>query len=66
MAERENLPSGFARFTLSASEQIALVQIIDKISRDKTMTELWQYRLAGGYAQLFEHDRASGTYDLHL
>ena len=66
MAERENLPNGFARFTLSKSEQIALCQILDKISRDKTLTELWQYRLTGGFHQLFEHDRTSGNYDLHL
>lgn len=66
MAKRENLPNGQVRLTLSQSEAINLSQIIDKISRDKSLTALWQYRLAGGFIQLLEHDRIADEYDLHL
>lgn len=64
MAYRENLPYGKTRFTFTISERLALKAIIDKISRDKSMTELWQYVQAGAFAQLLENDRGSGEYDI--
>lgn len=64
MAHRENATGagGLTTFTFSMAEMLALKGIIDKISRDKSMTELWQYQQAGNFAQLFELDRPSGDY----
>lgn len=64
MAHRENLPNGKTRITLSISERLALKAIIDKISRDKSMTELWQYRQAGSFDQLLDNDRETGDYKI--
>lgn len=63
MATRENLESGGkTRFTFSIAEMLALKAIVDKISRDKSMTELWQYVQAGNFSQLLELERPSGEY----
>lgn len=63
MAKRENHSTGgLTTFTFSIAEMLALKAIIEKISRDKAMTELWQYRQAGNFAQLFDLDRESGDY----
>lgn len=62
MAQRENLPTGDVSFTFSLSEMLALRAIVEKISRDKSLTELWQYVQAGNFAQLLDPDRKSGEY----
>lgn len=66
MAGRENLDNGKIRLTLSMSEQIILAQIIDKISRDKTLTSLYEYKQAGAFHSLLELDLADGTYRIPL
>ena len=66
MAYRENLPYGHARFTFNTSEMLALKAIIDKISRDKSLTSHHEYLTAGRFSQLFEHGRETGTRDFDL
>ena len=64
MAERQNLPNGDIQFTFSISEMLALRSIIGKISRDKSLTELWEYVQAGNFVQLFDAERESGKYPI--
>lgn len=42
------------------------MHIIDKISRDKLLTTLHEYMLAGNFIQLLGNDREDGDYRLSL
>lgn len=65
MAKLENETTKVT-LTLSKSEALALREIINKISRDKSLTTLDEYRRAGQFIQLLDHNRESGEYRISL
>jgi hypothetical protein len=62
MAIRQRNAINTVDFTFTNEEMTALMRILNKISRDKTITNREDFTLCGAFIQLFELDRDNGEY----
>lgn len=67
MAERKEIAGTLAsEFTLSASEKVALVNLLDKASSEMAWSSQHQYEQVGQFIKLFALDSKPGSYRVSI